>query len=161
DDPQNLAGGGLLLQRLGQLAVAPLQFLEQPHVFDSNDGLVGEGFQQCDLRVGKRSRLRSANGDRPVRPPVTPPRRPDGTAPPASGLYCLRYGLVVLGICQGVWYVDNGALEDGAAERQCPTRRSGKEPLHRLNTRKPDVRMCGQMHEFTVVPRDSAVVSVP
>src|SRR4030095_9670745 len=113
DDPQNLAGGGLLLQRLGQLAVAPLQFLEQPHVFDSNDGLVREGFQQCDLRVGKRSRLRSANGDRADRRTVTQ----HGHADDASELYCLRYGLVVLGICQGVWYVDNGALEDGAAER--------------------------------------------
>ena len=42
DDAQNLAGRGLLLQRLGE-------FLEQPHVLNGDDRLVSEGFEQLDL----------------------------------------------------------------------------------------------------------------
>src|SRR4029453_1164452 len=40
---KDFAGGGLLLERFGQIAVARLQLLEQPHVLDGDDGLVGEG----------------------------------------------------------------------------------------------------------------------
>ena len=43
DDLQDLAGRGLLLQRLGELARARLQLLEQPHVLDRDHRLVGEG----------------------------------------------------------------------------------------------------------------------
>ena len=57
DDAQDLGGGGLLLQRLGDLAVALLklgvallQLREQPGVLDGDDGLVGERLQQRDLR---------------------------------------------------------------------------------------------------------------
>ena len=34
-------------QRLRQIAVARLELLEQPHVLDRDDGLVGKGLQQC------------------------------------------------------------------------------------------------------------------
>src|SRR5215510_8979014 len=46
----NLAQRSKLAHRLRQLARPRFQFLEQPDVFDSNYGLVGEGFQQLDLR---------------------------------------------------------------------------------------------------------------
>ena len=56
DDSENLGRGGLLLQRLGDLgmslgdsAVLLLQFREQAHVLDGDDGLVGEGLEQLDL----------------------------------------------------------------------------------------------------------------
>ena len=56
DDPQDLGGRGLLLQRLGDLAVALLklgvallQLLEQPGVLDRDHGLVRERLQQPDL----------------------------------------------------------------------------------------------------------------
>ena len=61
DDAQDLAGRRLLLQRLGQLAVALLQLLEQPRVLDGDDGLVGEGLQQRDLLVGERLDLGRAD----------------------------------------------------------------------------------------------------
>ena len=35
-----------MLQRLAQLRIALLQFFEQPHVLDGDDGLVCEGFKQ-------------------------------------------------------------------------------------------------------------------
>ena len=46
DDTQNFTRRGLLFQRF-------LEFVEQPHVFDGDDGLVGEGFKQFDLRRGE------------------------------------------------------------------------------------------------------------
>ena len=49
DHTQHLGGDRLLLQRLAQLAVALLQFLEQAGVLDGDDGLVRERLQQRDL----------------------------------------------------------------------------------------------------------------
>ena len=43
-----------------QVAVARLQLLEQPHVLDGDDGLVGEGLEQLDLLVGEGSGLARA-----------------------------------------------------------------------------------------------------
>ena len=53
DDTQNFARRSLLLQGLGEIAVALLQFFEQPHVLDGDHRLVGEGFKQLDLRRGE------------------------------------------------------------------------------------------------------------
>src|SRR5262245_22053643 len=44
DYTQNLAGGRLLLQRLGEISVAFLQFLEQTDVLNGDHGLICEGF---------------------------------------------------------------------------------------------------------------------
>ena len=51
DHPQDLRRGRLLLQRLRHLGVPRLQLLEQAHVLDGDDRLVGEGLQQVDLPV--------------------------------------------------------------------------------------------------------------
>ena len=49
DDAEHLGRRGLMLQRFAQLRIALLQFLEQPHVLDGDDSLVGEGRDQLDL----------------------------------------------------------------------------------------------------------------
>ena len=49
DDAQDLAGGGLLLERFGQRPVARLQLVEEPNVLDRDHGLIGKGLQQSDL----------------------------------------------------------------------------------------------------------------
>ena len=56
-------------------ALRSLQFLEQPHVLDGDDGLVGEGLQQSDLFVRERSDFGAANYDRPDRNTFTQQRR--------------------------------------------------------------------------------------
>ena len=38
-----------MLQGLAQFCVALLDFLEQPHVLDGDDRLIGEGFEKLDL----------------------------------------------------------------------------------------------------------------
>ena len=50
DDAQDLARRRLLLQRL-------FEFLEQPHIFDGDHGLIGEGFEKFDLRRGEGAHL--------------------------------------------------------------------------------------------------------
>ena len=76
NDSKNFAGRGLLLQRLGKIAVALLQFFEQPHVLDGDHRLVGEGFQQRNLF--------SVNGLTSVRririAPIGTPSRSNGVA---------------------------------------------------------------------------------
>ena len=64
-DFQHFARRRLLLEGLGEVAVASLQFLEQPHVLDGDHGLVGEGFEKGDLFLRERTDLRSANHNRP------------------------------------------------------------------------------------------------
>ena len=53
---------GLLLQSFGEVTVAFLQFLEQPDVFDRDHRLVGEGFEQFDLRRGEGAHLHATRG---------------------------------------------------------------------------------------------------
>src|SRR5262249_44488178 len=57
DHAQDVAGGRLRVQRRRQVAVARLQFLEQPYVLDGDDGLVGEGLQKLDVLVGEGTRI--------------------------------------------------------------------------------------------------------
>src|SRR5262245_5578822 len=68
---KNVARRRLLLQSFGEITVPGLQFLEQPHVFDGNDGLVGEGLEEGDLLFRERTDLRAANQDRSNRNTLT------------------------------------------------------------------------------------------
>src|SRR5262245_4933402 len=63
DDPQDLRGGRLLLEGLGQLAVPGLELREEPYVFDGDDRLIGEGLRQRDLFIRERPYLRAAHDD--------------------------------------------------------------------------------------------------
>src|SRR5262245_33266681 len=67
DDAENLGRLRLMLQSFSQFRVAVLQFFEQPHVLDSDDGLVGEGLKKRYLLVCKRTSLHAANQDRSKR----------------------------------------------------------------------------------------------
>jgi hypothetical protein len=57
DDPQDLAGPRLLLQSL-------LRLVEQPHILDGDDGLVGEDLEQGDLPAGEEPSFCAAEADR-------------------------------------------------------------------------------------------------
>ena len=48
--PKNFTCRRLLLQRF-------LELVEQPHVLDGDDRLIGEGFEQFDLRRGERAHI--------------------------------------------------------------------------------------------------------
>ena len=54
DDLEDLGGRRLLLQRLAQLARARLHLVEQSHVLDRDNRLVGEGLEKSNLLIRKR-----------------------------------------------------------------------------------------------------------
>ena len=53
DGPKDIAGCGLPSQRLFEIPRARLHLVEEAHVFDRDDGLVGEGLQEVDLALGE------------------------------------------------------------------------------------------------------------
>src|SRR6266567_1028347 len=63
DHAQDFTRRRLLLQRLGQVAVAFLQLLEEAHILDGDDGLVRECLEQLDLRIAERDCLHANDVD--------------------------------------------------------------------------------------------------
>jgi hypothetical protein len=57
DNAKHLRGGGLLLQRLGEVVGALAQLIEQPRVLDGDDCLSGEVRDQSDLLIGDGRRV--------------------------------------------------------------------------------------------------------
>ena len=51
DDLQHVGGRGLVLQRLGEVAVLALHLVEQPRVLDGDRRLVGESLDELDLAL--------------------------------------------------------------------------------------------------------------
>src|SRR4029453_3567808 len=52
------------LQRVGEVAVADFQLVEEAHVLDGNDGLVSEGLEERHLTIREQVHLTSAQLDR-------------------------------------------------------------------------------------------------
>src|SRR5262245_53106814 len=63
DDPKHLGRCGLMLQGLAQFRVALLDLLEQSHVLDRDDRLVGEGFEELDLLFREGADYSTTNDD--------------------------------------------------------------------------------------------------
>src|SRR5262245_37927661 len=51
DDAEHFGGCSLMLQRFAQFCVAFLDLLEEPHVLDGDDRLIGKSFEKRDLLV--------------------------------------------------------------------------------------------------------------
>ena len=65
DDLEDLGDGGLLRQRLGQLAVPRLELPEQTGVLERDCRLIGEGLEQLRLPVGEGPNVCSVEQDTP------------------------------------------------------------------------------------------------
>ncbi len=63
DDLEHVGGGGLLLQRLGEVVGALPQLVEQARVLDGDDSLGGKVLDQIDLLVGECANLLAVDGD--------------------------------------------------------------------------------------------------
>ena len=115
DDPQDLAGGRLLLEGLGQVAVLRLQLREQADVLDGDDGLVGEGRHQVDLLLGEGPDVAPPHDQGPDGFALAEERHGQHGAIAEGGLLNRRRG--VLGVLPHVVDVNDPALEDGPAGR--------------------------------------------
>ncbi len=63
DHLEHVGGGSLLLQGLGEVVRALAQLVEQPGVFDGDDGLGGEVPHQRNLLIGERPDFLSVDDD--------------------------------------------------------------------------------------------------
>src|SRR5262252_4007709 len=63
DDPQDLARRGLLLERLGEVAVPRSELREQAHILNRDHRLVGEGPRELDLLLSEWTHLDPSNPD--------------------------------------------------------------------------------------------------
>src|SRR3990172_3784784 len=115
DDVQDVAGGGLLLQRLGQVVVATFQLPEQPHVLDGDDGLIGKGLEQLELLVRERPDLRPEQENRPDWRTLAEQGGGDDGAVPQPALELAPNGELAFGLGSQVVDVDGAAFRHGAA----------------------------------------------
>src|SRR5262249_6942934 len=119
DHLENFAGGGLLLQGLGEVAVSHLELAKEAHVLDGDDSLVGEGLEEPELALRELPDLTSVNVERPDRPPVA--QQWDGHD--ASQLCRLgQPGELVVGIVPHIRDIDHGPEKDGATCGSVSTR---------------------------------------
>src|SRR6516165_3734927 len=111
DDAQHLCGSGLLLKRLGERSRARLYLVEQPHVLDSDDGLVGEGLDQLDLLVGERLYGIARESDHPDRGSLAHQRYAEQGAPADF----LRGGELIVRIGLGIDNMHGLAFKQGSS----------------------------------------------
>ena len=109
--------------------VARLQLLEQPHVLDGDDGLVGEGLEQLDLPIGECADL--GRGRQDDHADATPSRMSMGRrarvriAGAALGSRCRNSASAM-----HVHDVDRPRFEDGApADRAAARRQEQVAPM--------------------------------
>ena len=115
DDPQDLGGGRLLFERLGEVGVLGLKIVDQPGVLDRNHGLVGEGGHEVDLLVAEGADLgpvHEEHADQIVLFQHRDARRGSLAAHPLGHLG------FVLGVGEDVDDVDDPALERGPSDRR-------------------------------------------
>src|SRR5262249_23700200 len=157
DDTQDLARRRLLLQRLGQLAVADLQLREEPDVLNGDHGLVGEGLEQRDLRVGKRSSLGAPYHNHPDGTTVTQHRHRDEAAsahrlddaqPDKGGIFLY------------IRDMDDGAVQNGTAGRAIPARRPRKRPVEGLESCGCMTMMRNEVDELPVELKHAAELTI-
>ena len=120
DDAEHLRGRGLLLQRLRQLAGAPLLGLEQPHVLDRDHRLVGEGLHQLDLLAGEGAHLRAPQNDDADRRPFAHER---DTQPRSEAGDSLRIAEGVLPIGKRVRDMNRVPLQQDPPRQGAPPAR--------------------------------------
>ena len=115
DDLEHVGGRGLHLQRLGEVARARLHLVEQPHVFDRDDGLVGEGRDQLDLALRERNRRGAAQSERANQLAVAHERHAEhGPHPANAHLFLFR----IFRVAPGIGYLDGPFLRSDTPDER-------------------------------------------
>src|SRR5947207_11195917 len=153
DDPQDLGGGGLPLQRFGQLPVPLLQLPEEAGVLDGDDRLIREALQELDLLVGEGPDLQAANPDRPDGNTLAQQRHYEIRPMPLPPLLGLADGELSFGFRREIVHVYRPSVDHGAATYRTPvdgqglsSRREwamGRCPTEHLTVDAEDLRIVG------------------
>src|SRR5262249_32959425 len=148
DHLENLGGRRLLLQGYAELATACLHLVEQAHILNGDDCLVGEGLEQCDLRLGELACLGPLYDDRPDGEGL--PQHGNGNhAPPPTHHRDL---LLILWVTQHVLDLNDGGAHDCPARRVYAAWPHGVELLQHFEDFPRHVVVGDQVQEFTVEP---------
>src|SRR5262249_690330 len=103
----------LLLEGLGEVAVARFQFLEQTHVLHGDHGLVGEGLQEINALVCESREIVMRYADRTDRSPLAEHRHEYGAAG-VAGRVVLPESVRRVRVVLNVWDIQNGTIRDAA-----------------------------------------------
>src|SRR5262249_41442009 len=114
DDAEHLGRCRLMLQGLAQFRIALLDFLEEPHILDGDDRLVGEGFEEFDLFFSKRSNFLAADCDHSDRNTLSQQWRTKCSSHPRNWLSGLIVG-ELRQLCCNVMNVYRLAVDHGSA----------------------------------------------
>jgi len=115
DHAEDLGRGRLLGEAVSQFTMALLQFLEQPHVFHGDDGLVGEGLEKRDLPLGERADDSSRRRDGAERPSILDHRNSENRSKRPQGLGSVRI-LAIVG------HLNHGRGQDRASRHAAVAR---------------------------------------
>src|SRR5262249_61827350 len=137
-----------------------LQLLEQPHVLNSNNSLVGEGLEKRDLSVGKRPGLRTSYGDHTKRRTVAQHRDGESTSQANRSYEPLSLSLVLAIDLLGIRHVDHGALDDRPARHGCLAGAGGPDATRSLKGGGRPVVCRHEVHQFTVERMERAEDSI-
>jgi len=144
---QDIGRGRLPFQRF-------LRLVEQAHVLDRDDRLVGEGAQQRHLLVGQRARQVAHHADRTDGRIASQHRHDRHRARAAAEEIADARQQRALGVCRGIRNVDHPAIEDGervhvlTREPEWKARRPGCPALgiEVGDCREPHLVAVGQHH---------------
>ena len=154
DDAEHVRGRGLVLERLGQLARARLDLLEQPDVLDCDHGLVRERADEVDLLLGERPDLRAGQDDDPEQGAFAQERKAEDGALPAD---LLPVRTLELGVGEHVRHMNGPLLERNAAEHRVAVD-GHRRPRDELDVGQLDVVGGGEMAGAVDGPRDERVL---
>ena len=150
DRTENLARGGLLLERAGELAIARPQLREQADVLDRDDRLVREGLQHFDLLRQKGSRDIPRETEGADRLPFAQQRH----AQLAPGAPLTRRGRGEFGGRLKIGNVNDHAIQERLAGRGIAfgaTWVRQREPIHRVGRHGV---MAGDLQHLSVEAED-------
>src|SRR5262249_3385148 len=129
DDVEYVAGRRLILERRLQRFRPRLHLLEQPRVFNGDNGLVGEGLQQFYFIVGERSGIGAPDVEDTNRCAFPHHGYPNATSHTQRAGY---FSMTILWVGLNIRYVDHLAIQNSSTHAASSGRGHRKYTMHQL-----------------------------
>src|SRR5215471_6296770 len=139
--------------------VLRLEFGEEPHVLDGDDGLVREGLEQIDLRVGKEDGCPARDRDDADGTALVDHGHGENRSQPDPTILLARGQVQVFGL--NIRHMDDCRIDKGARyNRAPPARHLGEESRGEISRARPWIVLRSQMKALAVVARDDGILAV-
>src|SRR5262245_42199574 len=158
DDLEHISGGGLLLQRFAQIAIARLQLSKQAHVLDRDNGLIGERPQQINLTIREGAWCPTGNRDNADGAALVDHRHTNDSSQPDPAIRFSHRWFQLLGV--DVRNMDNRGIDKRARRhRRLTARDLWKEVRRRVSRAGSWIMLRGEVKEFAVEARDDGILA--